>query len=84
MAFDNASTNAMGPAWLGTTPKKYDLPLFSAAFERAIHRWKALNLGSLNMQFQQDWQKDKKNYSSFKFLPENRKILLDLSFMMRL
>ena len=23
------------------------------------------------MQFQQDWPKDKKNYSSFKFLPEN-------------
>ena len=23
------------------------------------------------MQFQQDWPKDKKNYSSFNFLPEN-------------
>ena len=32
---------------------------------------KALDLGSLNMQVQQDWQKDKKNYSSFNFLPEN-------------
>ena len=32
---------------------------------------KALDLGSLNMQFQQDWPKDKKNYSSFNFLPEN-------------
>ena len=32
--------------------------------------WKALDLGSLNMQFQQDWPKEK-NYSFFKFLPEN-------------
>ena len=30
---------------------------------------KAVNLRSLNMQFQHDWPKDKK-YSSFKFLPE--------------
>ena len=37
---------------------------------QAVSRWKALNLASLTMQFQQDWPKDK-NYSSFNFLPEN-------------
>ena len=33
--------------------------LFGAA-PRPIRRWKALNLGSLNIQFQQDWPKDEK------------------------
>ena len=37
---------------------------------KAICRWKALNLGSLKMQFQQDWPEDKK-YSSLNFLEEN-------------
>ena len=32
---------------------------------------KAVDLGSLNMQFQQDWPKDKKSFWSFNFLPEN-------------
>ena len=34
-----------------------------------VRRWKALDLGSLDVQFQQDWPKGK-NYSSFKFLSE--------------
>ena len=51
--------------------KRCELPLFFAGIRQAIGRWKALDLRSLNMQFQQDWQKDEKNYSSFKFLPEN-------------
>ena len=46
------------PAW--DHPKRSELPLFFAGIQRAIRRWKALNLGSLNMQFQQDWPKDKK------------------------
>ena len=37
---------------------------------QAIRRLKAIQLGRLNMQFQQDWPKDKK-YSSFNFLAEN-------------
>ena len=70
MAFDSYGTKAVLAARLGTTPKRCELQLFFAAIRQAIHHWKALDLGSLNMQFQQDWPKDKKNYSSFKFLPE--------------
>ena len=54
-------------AWPGTTPKRCQLELFSAALPRAVRRWKAVDLESLNMQFQQDWSKDKKNYSSLNF-----------------
>ena len=43
----------------GPTPKRCELPLFLAALGQAIRGWKALDLGSLNMQFQQDWPKDK-------------------------
>ena len=71
MAFDNSGTKAVSSAWLGTTPKRCELPLFFAVLGRAICRWKALDLGSLNMQFQQDWPKDKTNYSSLNFLQEN-------------
>ena len=37
-----------------------ELPLFFAGIRQARRRWKALDLLSLNMQFQQDWPKDKK------------------------
>ena len=60
MAFDNSCTKAVLSAWPGPTPKRWELPLFLAALGRAICGWKALDLGSLNMQFQQDWPKDKK------------------------
>ena len=46
-------------AWPGPTPKRYELPLFLAALGQAIRGWKALDLRSLNMQFQHDWPKDK-------------------------
>ena len=68
MAFDNSDTKAV--AW-DHPQKMCELPLFFAALERAIRRWKALNLRSLNMQFQQDWPKDNKNYSFLNFLQEN-------------
>ena len=45
---------------LGTTKQRYELPLFFASIRQALRRWKALVLGSLNMQFQQDWPKGKK------------------------
>ena len=45
--------------WPGTTHKKCELPLFFAGIRQAVRRWKALNLGSLNMQFQQDGLKIK-------------------------
>ena len=63
--------NAVCSARLETTPKRCELPLFLATIGRAVCRWKALNLGRLNMQFQKEWPKDKKNYSSFNFLAEN-------------
>ena len=50
--------------------KRCELPLIFAAIGQAIRHRKVLNLGSLNMQFQQDWPRDKK-YSSLIFLQEN-------------
>ena len=60
MAFDNSCTKAVLSASPGPTPKRCELPLFLAALGQAVRGWKALDLGSLNMQFQQDWPKDKK------------------------
>ena len=60
MAFDNSGTKAPSSAWHATTPKRCELTLIFAAIGQAVRRYKALNLGSLNMQFQQDWPKDKK------------------------
>ena len=71
MAFDNSCTNAVLSASPGPTPKRCEPQLFLAALGQVVRYSKALDLGSLNMQFQQDWPKDKKNYSSFNFLPEN-------------
>ena len=50
------------PAWtLSEQPssKRCELQLFLAAIRQAVRR-KTLHLGSLNMQFQQDWPKDEK------------------------
>ena len=60
MAFDNSCTKADLSASPGLTPKWCELPFFLAALGQDICGWKALGLGSLNMQFQQDWPKDKK------------------------
>ena len=65
MAFENSGMKAVRAARLGITPKRCELQLFFAGIAQAIYCWKALELGSLNMQFQHDWLKDKKNYSSF-------------------
>ena len=59
MAFDNSCTKAVLSASPGPTHKRYELPLLLVALGQAIRGWKALNLGSLNMQFQHDWPKDK-------------------------
>ena len=56
---------------LGPSQKRCELQLFFAGIRQAVRRLKALHLGWLNMQFQQDWPKDKKNYSSLNFLAEN-------------
>ena len=59
MAFDNSCAKAVLSAPPGPTPKRCELPLFLGALGQAIRSWKALDLGSLNMQFQHDWPKDK-------------------------
>ena len=57
-----------------TTHKRCELPFIFAAIGQAVRRLKALNLRSLNMQFQQDWPKDKK-LQLFKFF--TRKLNLE-------
>ena len=71
MAFDSSGTKVVWAARLGTTPKTCELQLFLAALGQVIHCSKALDLGSLNMQFQHDWPKDKKIAALLIFLPEN-------------
>ena len=60
MAFDSSGTKAVPAARLGNTPKRCELQLFLAGIRQALRRYKAIHLGRLNMQFQQDWPKDKK------------------------
>ena len=67
MAFDNSGTKAVA---CDHPQKRCELPLIFAGIGQAVRRWKALNLGSLNLQFQQDLLKDKK-LQFFKFLQEN-------------
>ena len=57
MAFDNSGTKAVA---CDHPQKRCELPLIFAAIGQAERRWKALHLGSLSMQFQQDWPKDNK------------------------
>ena len=51
---------AVSSASPGPTPKRCEPQFFFATLGQAVHCWKALDLGSLNMQFQQDVPKDKK------------------------
>ena len=60
MAFDISSTKAVLSASPGQPPKRCELPLFLAALGQAFHRWKALDLRSLNTQFHHGWPEDKK------------------------
>ena len=73
MAFDISDAKAAWAAPLGTTPKRCELQLFFAGIQQAIVRWKVLDLGRLNMQFQQDWPKDKKTTAFSIFLHNNFK-----------
>ena len=58
MAFDNFCTKAVLSALPESPPKRCEQPLFLAALGQAIRAWRALDLGSPNMQFQQDWPKN--------------------------
>ena len=60
MVFDKSCTKVVLSSSPGPTPNRCERPLFLAALGQAICGWKALDLGSLNMQFQHDWPKDKK------------------------
>ena len=66
MAFDKSGVKAVWAAWLGNTPKRCELQLFLAGIGQGWRRWTAHDLGRFNMQFQQDWPKDKK-LKLFKF-----------------
>ena len=71
MAFDNSCTKAVLSASPGPTPKRCEPPLFLALLGQVIGCSKAVDLGSLNMQFQHDWPKDKKITALLIFWPEN-------------
>ena len=71
MAFDNSCTKAVLSASPGPIPKRCGPELFLAALGQVIRCSKALDLGSLNVQFQHDWPKDKKIIAILLFLPEN-------------
>ena len=66
MAFDNSCTEAVLSASPGSTPNRCE-----AALGQVIRCSKALDLESLNMQFQHEWPKDKKITALLIFLPEN-------------
>ena len=70
MAFENSCTKAVLSALPGQTPKRCEPQLFLAALGQVIRCSKAVDLGSLNMQFQHDWPKDKVT-ALLLFLPEN-------------
>ena len=65
MAFDSSGAKAVWAYRVGTTPKRCKLQLLLAGIRQAIRRSKAFHLGRLNMEFQRDCPKDKKNYSFF-------------------
>ena len=69
---------------LGPTPKRCELQLFLAGIRQALRRLKALHFGRLNMQFQQDWPKDKKITDLLIFWLKTKKNFARLSFMVRL
>ena len=60
MAFDNFCTKVVLSALPGPTPKRCEPQLFLAALGQVVCCWKALDFGSLNMQFKHDWPKVKK------------------------
>ena len=60
MAFDNSCTKAVSSASPEPTQKRCEPQLFSAAIGQVVRLWKALDLGSIIMQSQHDWPKDKK------------------------
>ena len=71
MASDNSCTKVVLSASPGPTPKRCESQLFLAALRQVVCCLKAVDLGSLNMQFQHDWPEDKQITALLIFLPEN-------------
>ena len=71
MAFDNSGTKAFLSASPGPTPKRCEPQLFLAALEQVMSSSKAVDLGSLDMQFQHHRPKHKNITALLLFLPEN-------------
>ena len=84
MAFDNSCTKAVLSVSPGPTPKRCEPQLFLASLGEVIRCSKAVDLGSLNMQFQHNWPKDKKLQLFSFFRQKTKKNIARLSFMMRL
>ena len=84
MAFNNSCTNAVLSASHRQTPKRCEPQLFLAALGQVICCSKALDLGSLNLQFQHDWLKNIKITALLLFCLKTWKNIARLSFMMRL
>ena len=84
MAFDNSCTKAVLSASPVPTLKRCEPQPFLAALGQVVRGWKALDLGSLNMQFQHDWPKDKKITALLSFILKTYKNFARLTFMMRL
>ena len=84
MAFDSSGTKAVWAVRLGTTLKRCERQLFFAGIRQAIWRYKAIHLGHLNMQFQQDWPKDEKITDLSIFWRKTYKNFARLSMIVRL
>ena len=83
MAFDNSCAKVVLSASPGPTLKRCEPQLFLAALGEVMRCSKALDLRSLNMQFQHDWPKDKKITALLLCLKTSKNIARQ-SFMMRL
>ena len=84
MVFNNSCPKAVWLASPGPTPKRCEPQLFLAALGQVIRCSKALDLGSLNIQFQQDWPKDNEITALLSFCMETWKNFARLGFIMRL
>ena len=84
MAFDNSCTKAVFSASPGPTTKRCEPQLFLAALGQVKRCSKALDLGSLNMQFEDDWPKNTNITALLIFSLKTWKNIARLNFMMLL
>ena len=82
MAFNNSCPKAVWAARLGTTPKRWEPPLFLAKIRQAVPALESSQSRTLKYAVSKELAKDKK-LQLFKFLLENKNFAW-LSLMMRL